>query len=228
MLNLQNKLCIFDCDGTLVDTEPLVAKSWVIFFKKYFNVNITEEDYFKYCHGKTPEDMCEHFNRKFNINLKFEGEIQEKKRIITQDLIRNELRPIASVSEFLRNVEEVRKCIASNSSKKKILISIKTAGLDKYFDEDEIFSRDLVDSGIIKSAKPAPDIYLYTAEQMEYKPENCVVFEDSVTGVQAGKAANMIVVGCITPSYQDKVKMRKKMEAAGAHYIVEDMTELLK
>lgn len=227
MINIKNKLCIFDCDGTLVDTEPLIAKSWKIFLKKQYNKDLTEEDYFEHCHGNAPKIMYEYFNNRFEINMKYEGELKEKKRAITQDLIRKELLPIAGVLEFLEEIKDIRKCITSNSSKKKILVSIEKAELKNHFNINEIFSRDLVEQGVIKNAKPAPDMYLYTAEQMKYKLKDCIVFEDSIAGIQAGKSANMKVIGCITPSCKDKKGMKERMKQAKADYIVEDMREIL-
>jgi len=227
MLNLNNKLCIFDCDGTLVDTEPLIAKSWSIFFKKYYNIDLKETEYFENCHGGSPKHIAEFFKQKLGFALEYKGEIEKNKRAITQELIRNELEPITGVDEFLKEIKDIRKCITSNSSKEKLLLSIRKVGLDHHFNENEIFSRDLVKNGIVKNAKPAPDIYLHTAEQMGYKPKKCIVFEDSITGIQAGKSANMMVIGCITPSCWNKSDMRKKMEKAKADYIVENMMEIL-
>jgi beta-phosphoglucomutase-like phosphatase (HAD superfamily) len=228
MLDFKNKLCIFDCDGTLVDTEPLVAKSWKIFLKKYFNVNFTENDFFEYCHGDSTKNVVKNLNDRFKINLDYRGKIKEKKRTITQDLIKKELKPIPSVTKFLEKIKSFKKCITSNSSKKKIWLSVNVSKLNKYFNENEIFSRDLVENGTIAKAKPAPDMYLYTAEQMKYKPENCIVFEDSIPGLQAAKSAGIKAIGCITPSCKDKVNMRRRMEEVKADYIVENMMEILK
>jgi len=228
MINLKNKLCIFDCDGTLVDTEPLIAKSWRIFFDKYYDIKVTEKEYFDFCHGNSPEAMCNYFNKKFGANIEFKGEMREKKRAITTELIENELEAIPSIVKFLEKVKDFRKCIASNSSKKKILLSIKKVGLNNYFNENEIFSRDLVSDGTIENSKPAPDMYIYTAKKMGYEPNQCIVFEDSITGIQACKSAGMTAIGCITPSCKDKIKMRKKMEENNADYIVEDMMDILK
>jgi HAD superfamily hydrolase (TIGR01509 family) len=225
MIDLKGKLCIFDCDGTLVDTEPLRAKGWKIFLKRHFNVFFKEEDYLRDCSGNSAKHNDKYFYDRFGI--RFEETLQDKKRIIDQELIQTELEPIVSVSEFLENIKDIRKCIASNSSKKKILTAIGTVGLAKYFNEDEIFGKDLVEQGIIKSVKPAPDIYLYTAKQMGYKSEDCVVFEDSIYGIQAARAANMTVIGCITPSYGDKEDMKQKMKKFKVDYIVEDMREVL-
>jgi HAD superfamily hydrolase (TIGR01509 family) len=224
MIDLKNKLCIFDCDGTLVDTEILRAKSWEIFLKKY-NILFAKEEYLRDCYGKSSEECHKYFYNRFAIKL--DEKMKEEKSAISEELIKNELEPIAVVSQFLENIKDIRKCIASNSDKERIMLSISKVGLAKYFNEDEIFGKDLVEQGIIKSVKPAPDIYLYTAKQMGYKSEDCVVFEDSILGIQAAKAANMTVIGCITPSYEDKVAMRKKMKDAGADYIVNNMAELL-
>jgi len=228
MLHLTNKLCIFDCDGTLVDTEPLMAKSWRVFLKKYYDVDFGERDYFRYCHGNSPKNMIKYFNDRFKIGLDYKGKIKEKKRAISQDLIRKELKPISGVSEFLEKIKNVRRCITSNSSKKKLWLSVNVVGLNKYFNENEIFSRDLVENGTIAKAKPAPDMYLYTVEQMKYKPENCIVFEDSIPGLQAAKSAGIMAIGCISPSCENKANMRKRMKEAKADYVVENMMEILR
>jgi HAD superfamily hydrolase (TIGR01509 family) len=77
--------------------------------------------------------------------------------------------------------------VASSSDAKTIEIILSRTGLSKYF-------LYLISSGLVDKGKPEPDIYLYTAGLLLVKPEECLVVEDSVNGMKAAKAANMVCV----------------------------------
>jgi beta-phosphoglucomutase-like phosphatase (HAD superfamily) len=87
--------------------------------------------------------------------------------------------------------------VASSGSHERIRVGHRTTGLDRWFDDGRIFSSQDVGRG-----KPAPDLFLYAAEQLGVDPETCVVVEDSPLGVQAAVAAGMDVYGftAMTPA----------------------------
>ena len=77
--------------------------------------------------------------------------------------------------------------VASSSDAKTIEIILSRTGLSKYF-------LHMISSGLVDKGKPEPDIYLFTAGLLSVKPEECLVVEDSVNGMKAAKAANMLCV----------------------------------
>ncbi|MFM7365147.1 MAG: HAD-IA family hydrolase [Cuspidothrix sp.] len=106
------------------------------------------------------------------------------------------------------------KCVASNSSHRHIQLVLKLTGLLHQFDGKIYSCYD------VPRPKPFPDVYLYAAQQMNTNPEDCVVIEDSVPGVQAGYAAGMTVFGYA--KYSD----RTALTAAGAKIVFNDMQQL--
>lgn len=101
------------------------------------------------------------------------------------------LRGVKAVSGMLSLVDAVgeKRCVASSSSPERLTVTLADAGFGTKF-PGRVFSTTLVSRG-----KPAPDIFLYAAEQMGTKAERCVVIEDSPHGVAGAKAAGMRAVG---------------------------------
>jgi HAD superfamily hydrolase (TIGR01509 family) len=116
-----------------------------------------------------------------------------------------ELKAIEGVAELLQALE-IPYCVASNSSPERMRISLKAAGLLSRF-EGRRFS-----AAEVANPKPAPDLFLHAAQKMGAKPVDCVVIEDTPTGVRAGVAAGMRVLG-----YAGGVPAQaEKLRAAGA------------
>ena len=98
---------------------------------------------------------------------------------------------VRGLAQFLQRYEKVPKAIGSNAEPANINFVLDHFGLRRYFDVT-------VDGPQVNRPKPAPDIYLKAAELLGIKPANCIVFEDSPTGIEAGRAAGMRLVGVET------------------------------
>jgi beta-phosphoglucomutase-like phosphatase (HAD superfamily) len=109
--------------------------------------------------------------------------------------------------------------IVSNSAPQRLRLSVERAGLMDLVGT-HIFSGDEVER-----PKPAPDVYLKAAQTLGFAPEQCLVIEDSVTGVTAAKAAGMCVLGFLGGSHirSDHADM---LTRAGVHRLFSDMSEL--
>ena len=175
------KCLIFDCDGTLVDSEYLCNLGLEIKLKDYGIESSANTMMKKYRGGKLAE-ILQSIEKEHNINLK-ESFVSEYREIV-DELFEKELNPCQGVSEFL-NQNSIPVCVASSGPIKKIKKALKTTGLKKYFDNN-IFS-----SYEINSWKPDPDIFLYAAEKMGMNPDECLVIEDSMKGIESGLAAGM-------------------------------------
>lgn len=131
---------------------------------------------------------------------------------------RSELTTTPNAHRILEQIK-LPMSIASNSETYWLDLKVEVLDLEKYF-YGLCFSRELVGKG-----KPAPDLFLLAASKMKVKPEDCLVIEDSVHGIEAARAANMKVCSYlgarhVTPSYRDKIKN------ASPDYIVEDLLDL--
>jgi HAD superfamily hydrolase (TIGR01509 family) len=110
------------------------------------------------------------------------------------------------------------RCVASSSIPERIALSLRVTGLLDLF--DNVFSSTQVARG-----KPAPDLFLHAASRMNTLPEECLVIEDSIAGVQAARAAGMRVIGFVGGSHCGPGHA-EKLRQAGAPVIIERMSDL--
>jgi HAD superfamily hydrolase (TIGR01509 family) len=129
-----------------------------------------------------------------------------------------DLREVEGAIAFIRQVT-TPKCIASSSSMERLLLSLRVLGIDQDF-PDRVFSADSVPRG-----KPAPDIFLYAAAQIGVAPSDCMVIEDSASGVQAGVAAGMTVIGLCAANHC-RAGHAERLSDAGASYVVDSWLEV--
>ncbi|MRI00023.1 HAD-IA family hydrolase [Kriegella sp. EG-1] len=175
------KCLIFDCDGTLVDSEYLCNLGLEIKLRDYGIESSANAMMEKYRGGKLAE-ILQSIEKEHNINLK-ENFISEYRKLV-DELFEKELNPCEGVLEFL-NQNTLSICVASSGPAKKINKALEITDLKKYFG-DNIFS-----SYEINSWKPDPDIFLYAAKKMGMNPDECLVIEDSTKGIESGLAAGM-------------------------------------
>jgi len=100
-----------------------------------------------------------------------------------------------SVLQAVRE-NKIERCVASNSLRKRVIRSLELTDQIQFFKLEHIFTAAQVQKG-----KPAPDLFLYAATQMGYAPENCLVIEDSIAGLQAAREAGMEVIAFLGGSH---------------------------
>lgn len=177
------KLIIFDCDGILVDSEPISTRIFTNMLNE-IKISITPQQTEHLFKGKSMVDCCRIVEQKFDktITSQFLKNFRER----TFSAFKEELKPIPGIRKVLKSLDFPR-CVASSGPLNKIELNLQITNLRSYF-KNNIFSATDLGKG-----KPAPDIFLYAAKKMQTRPENCVVIEDSLTGVKAGLAAKMQV-----------------------------------
>ena len=189
------KCIIFDCDGTLVDSERLTNEV-IAEMANELGIDITGEEATKMFGGKTLDAVI------YGMRELSQGDIPKDwlPRLIQKvsDAYKTDLLPMDGIKELLDNVS-VPVCVASNGDPRHVNGSLKLTGLSKYFGEN-IFTASMVGA-----PKPAPDLFLYAANKMNFKPKECVVIEDSVPGVTAAVRANIKVYGLIKLCSEDEL-----------------------
>ncbi|MFD5392116.1 HAD family hydrolase [Streptomyces sp. NPDC127074] len=199
-------LVIFDNDGVLVDSESISNRILAAYLTELGHPTSYEDsirDYMGSAMHRIHELVLERSGRRLpsDFDTTFHGRVF--------DAFRQELRPVAGVSEVLERLraDGVPYCVASSGSHERIRVALRTTGLYELFEEEHIFSSEDVGRG-----KPAPDLFLHAAERMGVAPERCAVVEDSPLGVQAAVAAGMDVYGytAMTPA--------AKLAAAGDRF----------
>lgn len=205
-------LIIFDCDGTLTDSESVNNRALL---------EILHEDGFKefdlnyaYAHwvGTTVSSIMLNIQMQTG-RMPAEDTVPRYIRRVA-DLQLNGLQPIEGAADLVTAVKTKYKiCVASNGERSNVIESLNITGLMDNFTPDTVFTKVQV-----KNPKPAPDLFLFAADKMGVAPERCVVIEDSEAGVRAGVAAGMHVIG-FAGSAHDLQKHSERLGIAGAHDI---------
>jgi HAD superfamily hydrolase (TIGR01509 family) len=209
-------LVIFDCDGVLVDSEPISARC-VAAALEAAGYEIDESRVLDRFLGLSNQSMCAIVEGEMGCTLP--GDFLTCLRRDMLAAFERELGPIEGVAQMLDHLTAPR-CVASSSYPERICRSLEITGLKERL-APHLFSATMVARG-----KPAPDLFLYAAKQMAVAAQACVVVEDSEAGVRAGKAAGMTVIGFAGGSHVTPARHGPKLESAGADVVVDAMTTL--
>lgn len=195
---LPPKLIIFDCDGVLVDSERL-ANELIAKELTRHGVPMTTEQSMDLFVGGTMKNVFKTGREKgADLPDNWISVFYEE----LYDMLRKGVEPINGITQVLELLEQknIAKCVASNGSEEKMQITLGSNGLMKHF-PNAIFSAHTV--GI---AKPEPGLFLHAAKTMGIEPQDCVVIEDSVSGVKAAKAAGIKCFGYSAETAPDTLK----------------------
>jgi HAD superfamily hydrolase (TIGR01509 family) len=180
----QIECVLFDCDGTLVDSEVLCSKAYVHMFA-HFGITLALEEVFKQFKGIKLYEIIEQVNAEQGVNLPV-SELEPVYRQEVAHLFDAELQPIAGARELLAQMAAPM-CTVSNGPVSKMQHSLGLTGMLSYFD-DRLFS-----GYDIQRWKPDPAIVFHAAKQMQVPVERCILVDDSAAGAQAGIAAGIPV-----------------------------------
>ena len=136
-----------------------------------------------------------------------------------KEVFAERLKPVAGIREALKRIDTKPRCLASGTGTDLLYYLLGIAGLYEEF-APHIYSSEMVLRG-----KPFPDLFLHAAKELGHAPETCLVIEDGVPGVQAGRAAGMRVLGFVGGSHCDQGHGARLM-SAGAEFVFSDMREL--
>lgn len=184
---------IFDMDGVLIDSEPIYFEIERSSFA-HFGAVMTEEEHHTYV-GVTLESMWQQVLDKHQLTATLEEVFAYHQHNVMQTMLAHpNLTAMPSVERWLSWLHEQHIPIAVASSSPRALIDLimDKTGLGRYF-EVRMTGEE------VKNGKPAPDIFLTTAEMVGASPSNCLVIEDSRNGVQAAKSAGMRCIGYHNP-----------------------------
>jgi len=174
-------LVIFDCDGTLVDSEFLCNLAMQQQLAE-LGIEASAEQLVAEYRGVKLNVIISSLEAVFSINFPDSFEVEYRKKVA--QLFDLHLTPNQGVIELIESLT-IPYCIASSAPRMKIEQALRVTGLDKYF-KGKIFSAYEVGSW-----KPDPGLFLHAAETMQVDPANCYVIEDSLVGLQAANAAQM-------------------------------------
>lgn len=188
-LKLKKKLVIFDCDGVLVDSE-IIANRIIAESLTTHGYTISAEESVKKFAGLHTKQVQEIIHQESGINIPQETFNSIKLKIL--EMFSTGLSPLMQSCLNILEAEQIDRCVASSSPRERVLYSLQLSQQLNFFKQEHIFTSQQVLRG-----KPAPDLFLLAAEQLGYAPEDCLVIEDSIAGIQAAQAAGMNVLAFV-------------------------------
>jgi HAD superfamily hydrolase (TIGR01509 family) len=206
---------IFDCDGVLIDSEQismaidqrLLAENGLV---------ISEADMHQRFVGLTFQGMIDHLEAQTGRKLPLD--LETRKDALMLEAYGRELKAIAGVPEMLARIA-LPKSIGTNGPRHRALEALKIVGIAEHFGTRMTTFEDVV------HGKPAPDVYLLAAQRAGFAPGQCLVVEDSVTGVAAAVAAGCVTLG-FTGSQIHRSAHAQKLVELGAVAVFGDMGDL--
>ncbi|MFC7523322.1 HAD family hydrolase [Parapedobacter sp. GCM10030251] len=188
---MDNYAVIFDMDGVIAHTNPHHAEAFKLFFDKY-NVSYTDQEFEDHMYGKHNDYIMRYFFKRALSDAEIQH-LADEKEALFREIYHANLTPIAGLPEFLS-------ALKSQGFRLGVATSAPRANLD--FILDGLALRPLMDSALssedVNAHKPDPEIYVKSAENLGVRSEDCVIFEDSFSGVTAATRAGAKVVGVLT------------------------------
>ncbi|KAL6524650.1 hypothetical protein OROHE_016321 [Orobanche hederae] len=206
---------LFDIDGTLVDSDPIHYYAYrQMFLEIGFNGGepITEEYYAKNLSGMHNEELCHILFPDWDLERA--RKFLDDKEAMFRRLAAEQLKPVKGLDKLSKWVEDngLKRAAVTNAPRQNAELMITMSGLGKFF-------QLLVIGSECDRAKPFPDPYLKALEKLGVSSDHAFVFEDSTSGIKAGVATGMPVVGLATRNPE------KLLSEAGATMVIKDYTD---
>ncbi len=208
-------MIIFDCNGVLVDSEP-IAMTVAAEELQRVGLRVTPEIVARYFTGRRPADMFNEVEAATGIKLPYGFAPLVAAKTLAR--LRAEVRTMPHVAHALTWLHGP-KCVASSSPLDRVRACLECTDLLRFF-EPNVFSASHVPAG-----KPAPDLFLHAAGCTGKNPADCIVVEDSPAGVAAAVAAGMTAIGFVGGGHA-ALNLGSYLKAAGAKMVVADMRAL--
>lgn len=189
-------LAIFDCDGVLVDSEPLANQVFVEMVREH-GFEIDEPAYLRKFSGVSLPERIQTTAVELNWTppQNFHHAFNERLALLT----RKQLQPVQGIHDLLKSLP-IPVCVASNGSREEIDLRLELSNLTT------VFGNAIFSGMEVPNPKPAPDVYLAAARSFAVSPARCLVVEDSIPGVTAAIRAGMRVYGYAAFTPAEKLK----------------------
>jgi HAD superfamily hydrolase (TIGR01509 family) len=189
---------IFDMDGVIVDSNPYHKIALQQFCAKHGH-ELTDTQLREKVYGRTnkewltnlfgvlPEQKCQAF--------------AEEKEALYRELFKNDIKPVEGLISFLDLLDhhQIARAIGTSAPQSNVVFTLSKTNTQKYF---EIILNDT----FVTHGKPHPEIYIKCAQALGLPNAQCIVIEDSLSGVEAGKAAGSKVIGITTTHTREELK----------------------
>lgn len=207
-------LIIFDCDGVLVDSELLSCRCLSEVLAE-FGLQLGVEQALALFLGRSTKAIEQHYGV---LGQTLPDDFLPRLKARVLETFAAALQPIPGVGAVLSELKTPC-CVASSSDIDRVSLSLDITGIAPHFG-DRLYTAQMVRQG-----KPAPDLFLHAAGKMRADPARVLVIEDSISGVQAAKAAGMAVWGFVGGSHYRDRDGRAILTAAGADRVFARMSD---
>jgi HAD superfamily hydrolase (TIGR01509 family) len=208
-------LVIFDCDGVLIDSEPLAVRADRACLAEA-GIDISAEEILDRYTGIAIAEMWTDIETRYATSLP--ADLSERHHARLMQIFEAELKAVPHVEAALDSLD-CKVCVASSSTPERVRRALSLVRLYERL-QPHIFSAAMVARG-----KPAPDLFLYAARQMGVSPVRCLVVEDSPAGIEAARAAGMKAIGFCGGSHC-RPGHGALLRARGANAVIADMRDL--
>ena len=185
-------------DGVIVDSNPFHKNALNQFCHKY-GQDHSEEELREKIYGRRNQDWLINVFGPLEAD-KLSAYADEKEKLF-REVYDKDIKPVDGLVDFLRKLDALKaaRAIATSAPRSNVDFTLLKTGTGKFFDT-------ILDDSFVTQGKPNPEIYLKAAKALHFKPDRCVVFEDSLAGVEAAKKAGCQVVGVTTTHSRDELK----------------------
>ena len=210
---MNTKCILFDCDGTLVDSENITNRV-VANMAGELGISMTLREAQIKFGVKTLDAVIYGMKEMSGKDIPADWLPRLVKEV--SKAYETDLQPMEGIKKLLDSID-IPICVASNGEPRHVKGSLMLTGLNGYFNENVFTASE------VNRPKPAPDLFLHAAQKMGFKPKDCVVIEDSIPGVTAAVNANIKVYGLV------KLCSAEELESAGAipFKTMNELSELL-
>lgn len=207
---------LIDCDGVLVDSEPVLGTTLCEELAAH-GVNASVDELHALFRGRAYSEICPAISRRYDVVLP--SDFPERVTRRTLDVLAWRMTATPGAFAFLRSLS-VPFCVVSNAPARRVSATLDSVGLSGFFPPNSVFGREHA-----ARAKPAPDLFLAAAAAVEAAPPSCLAIEDSPTGAASARAAGMPVVG-FTGCARNRREASEELLDAGCETVAGDMAEL--
>jgi beta-phosphoglucomutase len=195
---MKQQCVIFDMDGVICHTNPHHVKAFEAFFDNY-KVPYSEAEFEEHMYGKHNGYIMSHFFKRSVVGEELK-KLEYEKESMFREIYKDKVETIPNYLEFLNELK-------SRNFKTAVATSAPRANLDLIISALQIEDKmdSMMSSEDVKHHKPDPEVYLKSAERVGVAPSDCIVFEDSYSGVSAALNAGMKVVGVLSTHTKEQL-----------------------
>lgn len=194
------KAVIFDMDGVIVDTNPHHKTAWREYYKRY-GKTLSDDDFVEHVSGRHNDAILSHLFDGQPLSSNEAKRLAHEKEALFRELYGPVITPVTGLVPFLQALRaaNTRTAVATSAPVENLDFVMDALGIRSYFDA-------LLNESMVSHPKPDPEIYQKAMVLLGVEPADTVIFEDSMTGIQAAKASGTTVIGMATTQSPDELR----------------------